>query len=240
MEQLETLWKYQELDLLMDQYILEKKNSELRRQLLKIKNYLVKQERSLVSMDSDVTQKNQLLNKLQQEFNSIEEKMQVQMEKLKSEELESLAEIEDLAKEGFHLQDRIRRKEEELKKLDRELQNFVNRIQDIRQRVSKAKDDYVSVKKDYDVEVAGINEELNKLKGQRDKMGSTISKELMAKYRNIKASRTPVMSPLVGNQCGGCNMGLASLMIQRVKDAKRIVECENCGRILFYKESIPS
>ncbi|NLC44944.1 MAG: hypothetical protein GX783_11785 [Clostridiales bacterium] len=240
MEQLETLWKYQELDLLMDQYILEKKNSESRRQLLKIKNYLVKQERSLVSMDSDATKKNQLLNKLQQEFNSIEERMQVQMERLKSEELDSLDEVEELAKEGFQLQDRIHRKEDELKKLDRELHNFINRIQDIRQRVAKAKDDYVTVKKEYDAEAAGINEELNKLKVQRDKLGSVISNELMNKYRNIKASRTPVMSPLVGNQCDGCNMSLASLMIQRVKDGKRIVECENCGRILFYKESITS
>lgn len=240
MEQLETLWKYQELDLLMDQYILEKKNSESRRQLLKIKNYLVKQERSLVSMDSDATKKNQLLNKLQQEFNSIEERMQVQMERLKSEELDSLDEVEELAKEGFQLQDRIHRKEDELKKLDRELHNFINRIQDIRQRVAKAKDDYVTVKKEYDAEAADINEELNKLKVQRDKLGSVISNELMNKYRNIKASRTPVMSPLVGNQCDGCNMSLASLMIQRVKDGKRIVECENCGRILFYKESITS
>ncbi|NLB41923.1 MAG: hypothetical protein GX815_06620 [Clostridiales bacterium] len=240
MEQLETLWKYQELDLLMDQYILEKKNSELRHQLLKIKNYLVKQERSLVSMDSDATRKNEMLNKLQLEFNSIEERIQVQMEKLKSEDMEFIPEIESLAKEGFQLQDRIRRKEDELKRLDKELRSFVNRIQDIRQRVAKAKEDYVSVKKDYDVEAAGINEELNKLKGQRDKMGSIISNELMNKYRNIKASRTPVMSPLVGNQCNGCNMSLASLMIQRVKDAKRIVECENCGRILFDKESITS
>jgi predicted nucleic acid-binding Zn-ribbon protein len=238
MEQLGTLWKYQELDLLMDQYILEKKNSELRQQLLKIKNYLVKQERSLVSMDSDATNKNQLLNKLQQEFNSIEERIKVQMEKLESEEVDSLDEIDELMKEGFQLRDRIRKKEVELKRLDKELQTFVNKIQDIRQRVAKAKEEYIAVKKDYDVEVAGINQELNKLKGQRDKMGSSINRELMMKYKNIKASRTPVMSPLIGNQCAGCNMSLASLMIQRVKDAERIVECENCGRILFDKESI--
>src|SRR5690554_3040687 len=122
MEQLGTLWKYQELDLLIDQYILEKKNSELRQQLLKIKNYLVKQERSLVSMDSDATNKNQLLNKLQQEFNSIEERIKVQMEKLESEEVDYLDEIDELMKEGFQLRDRIRKKEVELKRLDKELQ----------------------------------------------------------------------------------------------------------------------
>ena len=240
MEQLETLWKYQELDLLMDQYILEKKNSDLRNQLLKIKNYLVKQEKSLVSMDSDATHKNQQLAKLQLELDGIEKRIHILMEKMKAEDLIPLEELDDLAREGLQLRDRIRRKEEELNKLNRDLRSFVNKIQNIRQQVAKAKQEYTAVKKKYDVEVANINQELKKLKGQRDKVSDSISKELMMKYKNIKAGRTPVVSHLIGNQCDGCNMGLASLMIQRVKDGKRIVECENCGRILFDQESVSS
>ena len=147
MEQLETLWKYQELDLLMDQYILEKKNSDLRNQLLKIKNYLVKQEKSLVSMDSDATHKNQQLAKLQLELDGIEKRIHILMEKMKAEDLIPLEELDDLAREGLQLRDRIRRKEEELNKLNRDLRSFVNKIQNIRQQVAKAKQEYTAVKK---------------------------------------------------------------------------------------------
>ncbi|HCS73834.1 MAG TPA: hypothetical protein DIW17_08165, partial [Clostridiales bacterium] len=116
----------------MDQYILEKKNSDLRNQLLKIKNYLVKQEKSLVSMDSDATHKNQQLAKLQLELDGIEKRIHILMEKMKAEDLIPLEELDDLAKEGLQLRDRIRRKEEELNKLNRDLRSFVNKIQNIR------------------------------------------------------------------------------------------------------------
>ena len=149
-------------------------------------------------------------------------------------------ELEVIIKEGMALNDRIRRKEEELKKLTQEMKDFQSRLANIQRKVANAKKEYVDVKKHYDVEVKKINEELGKLKEQRDKIGEGIDKALLAKYKNIKASRSPVISILMGNQCDGCFMSLASLVVQRVKDGKRIVECENCGRILFDKESIPS
>ncbi len=243
MERLEVLWQYQELDLQMDQYVQKKKNSDSRQKLLKIKNYLIKQEHNLVSMDSNADQKLNLLSKLEKEYDGIADRIQAQLKKLQSDEVLALEEIEEITKEGLMLNDNIRKKEDELKKLKQELRNFQERLNDIRRKVANAKTEYVDVKKDYDAEVKKINEELAKVKKQRDQIGEKISKPLMAKYKNIKASRSPVISLLTDNQCDGCFMSLASLVVQRVKDGDRIVECENCGRILYYresKESIPS
>lgn len=240
MERLSTLWKYQELDLLMDQYILDKKNSESRQKLLKIKNYLIKQDENLVSMDNDADRKMNLVNKIQQEYTGLNDRIQAQLTRLQSDEEILSEELEAITKEGMALNDRIRRKEDELRKLTQELKSFQNKLGNIRRKVANAKKEYVDVKKNYDVEVKKINEELIALKEKRDKIGEGVDKALMAKYKNIKASRSPVISVLTGNQCDGCFMSLASLVVQRVKDGKRIVECENCGRILFDKESIPS
>ncbi|HHU48410.1 MAG: zinc ribbon domain-containing protein [Caldicoprobacterales bacterium] len=243
MERLEALWKYQELDLLVDQYNLEKKNSDSRQRLLKIKNYLIKQEQNLVSMDNNADMKLDLLAKLHQEYSNIKDRIQIQLAKLETDEVLSLEELDELTKEGLTLKNNIRKKEEELEKLTQDLKKFQRRLDDIRKRVASAKTEYVEVKKDYDAEVKKINEELLKVKSQRDKIGEEISKPLMAKYKNIKSSKSPVISLLSDNQCDGCFMSLASLVIQRVKDGKKIVECENCGRILYYRESeesIPS
>lgn len=243
MERLEVLWKYQELDLQIDQYIQKKKSSDSRQRLLKIKNYLIKQEKGLLNMDNNADRKLNLLYKLEKEYEGIGDRIKAQLAKLESDEILSLEEVEEITKEGMMLNDKIRRKEDELKKLKQELNSFQNKLNDIRRKVAEAKKEYVEVKKDYDAEVKEINEELAKVKEQRDKIGEGVSKPLMAKYKNIKASRSPVISLLVDNQCDGCFMSLASLVVQRVKDGKRIVECENCGRILYYRESeesIPS
>ena len=243
MERLEVLWKYQELDLQMDQYIQKKKSSDSRQKLLKIRNYLIKQEENLVSMDNNADRKLSLLSKLEKEYDGIDDRIQAQLAKLETDEILPLELIEEITKEGMMLNDNIRRKEDELRRLKQELKRFQKKLNDIRRKVTNAKTEYVDIKKDYDAEVKKINEELAKVKKQRDKIGEGVSKPLMAKYKNIKASRSPVISLLSDNQCDGCFMSLASLVVQRVKDGKRIVECENCGRILYYresKESIPS
>jgi predicted nucleic acid-binding Zn-ribbon protein len=235
MEQLEILWKYQELDLLMDQYSLDQKNSDLRQKLLKLKNYLVKQEEYLVKLDSEAGRKNSFYNKIQHECDSISDTIKAEMERLESGEITAVSDLENMSRAGLALKDRLNKKEEELKRLLKEIEVFQKKLDDIRVKVAKAKKEYADVKKDYDEEVIKLQQERNKVKEQRDNVGGDIDKALLAKYKNIKASKSPVISLMDNNQCGGCFMSLASLVVQNVKDRKQIVECENCGRILYYR-----
>lgn len=235
MEQLEILWKYQELDLLMDQYGLDQKNSDLRQKLLKLKNYLVKQEEYLVRLDSEAGRKNSFYNKIQNECDSISKAIKEEMEKLESSEITDVSDLEDMSRAGLIMRDRLMKKEEELKRLLKEIEVFQKKLDDIRVKVARAKKEYADVKKDYDKEVLMLQQDYTKTKEQRDNLGSGIDKVLLAKYKNIKASKSPVISLMDNNQCGGCFMSLASLVVQNVKDRKRIIECENCGRILYYR-----
>src|SRR5690554_2045882 len=157
MERLEVLWKYQELDLQIDQYIQKKKSSDSRQRLLKIKNYLIKQEKGLLNMDNNADRKLNLLSKLEKEYEGIGDRIKAQLAKLESDEILSLEEVEEITKEGMMLNDKIRRKEDELKKLKQELNSFQNKLNDIRRKVAEAKKEYVEVKKDYDAEVKEIN-----------------------------------------------------------------------------------
>ena len=98
MERLGTLWKYQEIDLLMDQHILDKKNSDSRKKLLKIRNYLVRQEENLISMDKDASQRNNLLGKLYESTMNQRQRIHTQIEKMESDEIISMEELEQLTK----------------------------------------------------------------------------------------------------------------------------------------------
>ena len=41
------------------------------------------------------------------------------------------------------------------------------------------------------------------------------------------------MAKLVNGQCSGCFMSLPSATLLEIRNGERIVECDNCGRILF-------
>ncbi|HBQ24885.1 MAG TPA: hypothetical protein DD791_00695 [Syntrophomonas sp.] len=235
MEQLDMLWKYQELDLLMDQYVFDQKNSDLRQKLLKLKNYLVKQDEYLVRLDSEAARKSSFCNKIQHECENIGSTIQKEREKLETGEITVIMDLDEMGKKGMELRERILKKEEELKRLLKELNAFQKKLDDIRVKVAKAKKEYADVKKDYDEEIAKLRQERAKVKEQRDNLEADIDKALLAKYKNIKTSKTPVISLMENNQCGGCFMSLASLVVQKVKERTKIVECENCGRILYYK-----
>jgi predicted nucleic acid-binding Zn-ribbon protein len=44
------------------------------------------------------------------------------------------------------------------------------------------------------------------------------------------------MAKVENKQCGGCNMSLPMVVIKRVQGSDSIVECDNCGRILYAGE----
>ena len=41
------------------------------------------------------------------------------------------------------------------------------------------------------------------------------------------------MAKVENYQCSGCNMSLPTSTVKRVATGEGIVECENCGRILY-------
>lgn len=235
MEQLDILWKYQELDLIMEQCDHERKNSNLRHKLLKIKNYLVDQDEYLVKLDSEADRKNNFFHKIQHEYDNIINILKAEKDKIESGEAKSIKELEQMVKEGLLLKDKLQKKDDELSRLLKEVDVFQKKLNDIRLKVTKAKKEYSEVKKEYDKEVLKLQQELANTKEKRDQLLDDIDETLIVKYNNLKISRSPVISTIVNDQCSGCYMSLASLVIQNVKDRKRIVECENCGRFLYYK-----
>ena len=235
MEQLDMLWKYQDLDLLMDQYVADQRNSDSRKKLLKLKRYLVKQDNYLVRLDREAQRKSSLCDKIRQECDTIRSSMETEREKLSTDEAPTMVDLDAMEKSGIEMKGQILKKEASLKQLLQEMKVFQKKLDDIREKVARAKKDYINVKKDYDAEVAKIRQERAGVKKKRDSLGAGIDPPLLTKYRNIKASKTPVLSVMENNQCGGCFINLASLVVQKVRNGEKIVECENCGRILYYK-----
>ena len=78
--------------------------------------------------------------------------------------------------------------------------------------------------------------ELAKLRAAADAGKKEVDAALLERYTSIKKRASPPMALLSGDLCGGCNMSLPQAVLRKIKAGADVVECENCGRILFVRQ----
>ncbi len=64
-----------------------------------------------------------------------------------------------------------------------------------------------------------------------------VDQKMLTRYMQVKRNQAVPIAKVENNQCGGCNMSLPSVVIKRVISSDTIVECDNCGRILYAPET---
>ena len=99
---------------------------------------------------------------------------------------------------------------------------------------------YAKVKAAYDkqkVEYEALYKEqmkgLEQKRAEAEKKTEGIDPELLAKYRAIKQHCARPIAKLYGDQCGGCNMNIPQASLRAFKSGAKMIECENCGRMLI-------
>jgi len=229
---IELLWEYQNVDMALDKCEAERKSSPLRQKLIKLKNYMVEQQETLIKLNEQAEKKNRIYDRINHEYENIVNNVRADQKRIQDGAISSVKQLEQMEKNVEAWLEKIDKKEQELMKLLDELNDLGQKLKEIRMHVTKAKKEYTDVKAVYDREMEEFQAKYQQLKDKKDSLESRIDKALIAKYRNLKANRTTALAPVIDGRCGGCNMTLASLVVQNVTDGNRIVECENCGRIL--------
>jgi len=77
MKQLDLLWYYQKLDMQMDEYESEKKNSPLRQKLIKLMGYLKEQQEQLVSLNDEADKKAMYITKFAMSLKILKEALKM-------------------------------------------------------------------------------------------------------------------------------------------------------------------
>ena len=102
--------------------------------------------------------------------------------------------------------------------------------------VLRAKDSvmttYTTVKENAE-DILADAKEINEKRAEAEKKTEGIDPELLAKYRAIKQHCARPIAKLYGDQCGGCNMNIPQASLRAFKNGAKMIECENCGRMLI-------
>ncbi len=97
----------------------------------------------------------------------------------------------------------------------------------------------LSQQEEYKKRYEDLSKEKDAEKEQIKKQLAVIAKDIPAEYLNKykekrKDPKFPIVYEVIGKHCGACGTELSQLELSRLKNEK-IIECENCRRLIFTK-----
>jgi predicted nucleic acid-binding Zn-ribbon protein len=106
----------------------------------------------------------------------------------------------------------------------------------------QAKDEAAEIQaeqKQQEAAFAKLEEELKAIEEERKKAVARIPKQVLTQYQKLLGTKAGIaIAEARGESCSGCYMSIPPQVYVNVKKNESIITCPNCGRILYFKETI--
>lgn len=234
--QLDTLWQFMQVDMEADNFENKMRQSPNRQKLIKQRDFLKDQQANMKKLENDVAVMQDRLEAVEDEAKRLEKVLANLSEDINNNPPQSAEEVAKRMESVQKLLDSLKRYEQEVDKMRKDADVKDRQQKEIRVRAAKTKIEFDQLKQEYDLEFKEDTLKLNALRANTEKESKKLDGDLLAKYRNIKQHCTPPMARLVEGQCTGCFVSLPSATLLNIKSGEQIVLCDNCGRILYYKD----
>ena len=98
---------------------------------------------------------------------------------------------------------------------------------------NNARDEYIKRKNAYEAEIKSVENDKLEIKKQLSQLALSVDADIMEAYKKKRSERVfPVLVPLKGKFCGGCNTELPLAILTNLsKDG--IITCEHCRRLVY-------
>ena len=234
--QLKELWNFMQVDMAADNFEAEMRKSPNRQKLLKRRNLLLELQNNNKRIDSEIAVMQDRLEAVRDEAARLEALLKTALEELQAAPPADMDEAQRKLDSVQKLTDTISRYEQELTKMNRDAEIKDRQQREIRVRAAKVKAEFDQLKGQYDQKFQQQKAKLEEIKAEADKEAVGIDPKLMQRYKDIRKHCFPPMALLDGDRCGGCNMSLPSVVMRDIRSGEKLVECDNCGRIIYAQE----
>lgn len=238
MNKLKALWDYQTAEIKLEEYENVIKNTETRKKLVQHQKYLQAKQQAIKNVENETAINQNRVVEITAQIDVLAAKM--------TQKNQELSEMDEFDLEDLFIED-VRESIKESENIKNTLEQNKRKIVEIRKKLEKAGDEIMqtlrnmsAVKKEFDrlkelhnEEIEKGSDEINRLKAELELAAGKVDPELMEKYKKIKQRRPNPVARLNNDRCGGCNMQLPSSVIGTLKASGNIVECDNCGRIIY-------
>ena len=130
----------------------------------------------------------------------------------------------------------IGRLEKDVKGLLEQLERISNDFQKARALGGKAKKEYDRLKAVCEVEKNESAAAIAAATKEMDTVERQVDPTFLAKYKKARVHHSMPVVPVVNEKCSGCNMSIPMAVIKKLTSQETVLECENCGRILYYQK----
>ena len=231
--QLDSLWQFMQVDMEADGFESRMRQSANRQKLIKQRDFLKDQQANMKKLESDVAVMQDRLEAVKDEAARLEKVLEALSQEINDNPPATVEEAQKQSEAVTKLLDSLSRYEHELQKMRKDADTKDRQQKEIRVRAAKTKVEFDQLKVEYDKEFKADTEKLQQMRANTEKEAKKIDPKLLAKYRSIKQHCTPPMAKLINGQCSGCFMSLPSATLLDIRSGEQIVECANCGRILY-------
>ncbi len=238
MDKLALLYEYQQADAELEAYEKQLKSTPTRKQLIKLQNYLKKQQAVLRDMENKALVEQNALSEIDSQYDRMIELLNKKHKNIGEYEKMDPAELDynvvrDLVHEYEVTYDNVVKQKIKALAVQKKAEDTQSRLKDILVHVSKAQGDFAALKKQHEEELRAGGDTLDKLRKAAELAASKVEPALLERYNRIKQNKPMPVTFLKDGRCTGCNMELPSRDLAKLKKEGAIVECENCGRILY-------
>ena len=234
---LDQLWQFMQVDMEADRFENKMRQSENRQKLLKQRTFLMDQQTNMKKLESEIAVMQDRLEAIRDEADRLDKLLAAAAAEIEANPPATAEDADKRAESVQKLVDSLSRYEQELQKLRKDSETKDRQQKEIRVRAAKTKIEYDQLKQVYDTEFKKDSAQLQKLRADIEKEVAKVEPKLLERYHSIKQHCTPPMARLIDGQCSGCFMSLPSATLLELKEGNRIVECDNCGRILYIEEN---
>ncbi len=237
MKQLDVLLDYQKLDIKISKIELDVKQSVLYKKVVKVRKYLLDSQKLMQKHETDIVEISKTMKTLLTQYNESNETIEELTEAIEN------ASVESSIKEAQMLLRKAKQEKANLAKIEREIlkdQKTITTIEEslhkIAHNVPTYKTEFEQLKAKYDEEIKEVNQKTAPLKKELKELAKDIDADTLKRYKTAKKSHAIAVVMLDGKRCMGCNMELSSGMVKQVAQSETLMECENCGRLLYIKK----
>ena len=163
---------------------------------------------------------------------------QATIQKLTEETETRLSQINKLSEQAKRLEERIEINQfvREAKKLLSEAEKAAEEYRETNLTAKNAKKEYDQVRAVCEKERDDSAEMLASFDEKLEQIRKDVDPALFQRYEKVKQHYAAPIVPVIGGKCSGCNMSLPMVMLKRLNAPDAVLECENCGRILYSEQ----
>ena len=235
-QQLELMWQYQQEDMKADRIANDIRRSPTRQKLEKSRDFIMEQQKLYKQIEEQVAVMADRKDAIRDAIARCEEQLNALAAKFQAAPPQDADAARAMLQEVSKCRDTIASYEQEMSRIVKDSNEHDRKQRSIRHEAAKVKVEFDQLKQVYDKEYKVDLAQLQKLRADIEKAAVTVDPQMLERYRSIKQHCTPPMAKLVAGQCAGCFMALPSATLLKLKEGDGIVECDNCGRIIYMTE----